>query len=158
MAQLTSLRSSLLSTCCATISDLAVHLGSCLDPYVERLICALLKLITQSKRLVVSLGSTAIMTILRNTTLHAKVMERFLDILSGKNTLAREKTAEFVLIIVEEVVEHPQNMSALTKGSGMETLEKCLLKGLEDAGASTRERCRRSFELYQQRWPDRAEK
>ena len=156
--QVLSLRSALVSTSCALLADLAIHLTHQLDPFVERILIILLKLTSQSKRMLVTLGSSTGTTVLRNTSFQTRVMERILEVTNDKNPTAREKAIEFLKVTLEECWRKDASKALFVRASGQDSLEKMLMRTLGDANSNVREKSRDIFGMYQQQWPDRSEK
>ncbi|KAJ3046357.1 suppressor of tub2 mutation, partial [Rhizophlyctis rosea] len=67
-----SLRTALAITSCTTITDLATTLQTKLDPLVDPLLQNLLRLTSQSKKLIITAGTNAIVAILQNASYNVK--------------------------------------------------------------------------------------
>eukprot|EP00158_Paraphelidium_tribonemae_P005123 Partr_v1_DN27175_c1_g1_i1_m16030 putative Microtubule binding protein that promotes the stabilization of dynamic microtubules. Required for mitotic spindle formation (By similarity) len=149
----------MVSAACAAISDMAVHMQQHSDPFVDRLLATLLKLTSQSKKVVVSLGSSTACTLLRNSGFQFRLLERTVNAATGeKSPLARERACELTLVLVEEAVKRGDSgKSQVLRSGGLDLLDRLLGKGLGDASGSVRGYCRDILTVYQREWPERAD-
>ncbi|KAJ3285668.1 suppressor of tub2 mutation [Borealophlyctis nickersoniae] len=152
-----SLRTAMVMTTCNTVTDLANALQSQLDPMVDSLLTNLLKLTGQSKKLVATASSNTATVLLQRTTYKPKYLQYFLTALADKSAGTRGSAAVFVKVVLEQMVSTDANKATLEKTGGLESIEKCLKKGLQDATPSVREASRDTFTVYQKHWQDKSQ-
>ncbi|KAJ3040043.1 suppressor of tub2 mutation [Rhizophlyctis rosea] len=138
-------------------SHLANNLKSKLDPLGEILLTNLLKLSSQSKKLVITASTNALTVLLRRTTYNVKYLQHFLTASTDKSTSTRAAAAGFIKTVVEKMVGSQDDKMAFEKSGGVEMVEKFLQKGLQDANAAVRETGKEIFSLLQTYWSERAE-
>lgn len=125
---------------------------------MERLVMQLMKLTAQPKKLFITLASTTIVTLIRNSSLQIRLFERFCEFTVEKNPCLREKAVEFTKEMVEMCVKDDSMRSQLSRSqSALDTVERMLTKVLSDASQSAREKARDLFFLFQENWPERAD-
>lgn len=117
----------------------------------------LLKLTAQSKRMLVTLGTAAAITLLRNTSYQPRIVERLAEAASDKNAATRERATEFLRVTLELCFERESGRALFVRAGGLETMERVLVKTLGDANNMVRERSREVFGLCRQHWPERCE-
>ncbi|KAJ3089054.1 suppressor of tub2 mutation [Quaeritorhiza haematococci] len=157
-----SLRTALVMTACSTVADLSTFLTTKLEPLVDPLLVNLLKLTSQTKKIVVNACIAAITTLLRNSTSPSSSSQQqtttrnlgyfYSSLSESKNGSARCSAAGFVKVVFEEMLK-----GGSAGGSGIDLVEKCMKKGLSDALPAVRETSREMFAMYQTAWPEKAE-
>lgn len=154
-----TLRTTLALTCCSTVVTLSALGSSLLDPHLEQLLTNLLKLTTNTKKLVATAACTAIESLLKTCTpIHLRNISLIESRGSEKNPAGRVAVCNFLRLILEESMGSTWNAEALEKSGGLEVIERGVKRGLTDASPVAREQSRAAWGLLKEGWPDRAEK
>ena len=127
-----------------------------MDPIAEAVVTNLLDLTSQTKKLIASSSTQAVYIILRNISYNPKILSLFVNALSDKNANTRSSTSLFIGTMFEEMVKTDVTKSMLVRSGGLEIIEKCIKKGLQDANPSVRENCRNIYVILNDHWEDRA--
>ncbi|ORY62939.1 STU1 protein [Pseudomassariella vexata] len=149
-----SLRTSLSKEGCGLVQDLANTFGPGIDPMVELLLQACVKLCAATKKIASQLANTTVDTIMGRTTYNARIMQHVWIACQDKNVQPRTYASGWLITLLKKEAHHK---SHLEHNGGLEVVEKCIKKGLNDANPGVRERMRAAYWVYAGIWPARAE-
>ena len=148
-----SLRTTLSTNGCQLIQDIAVTDGSVLDPVLEVLLQNLIKLSGGTKKISQQNGNKTVDTVIGKITYNKRVLEHLWGACQDKNVQPRIFAAGWIKTLINC---HGHNKSQIEHSGGLEILEKCLAKGLEDANPTVRTSMRSSYFEFEGMWPSRA--
>ncbi|KAH8681152.1 clasp N terminal-domain-containing protein [Xylariales sp. PMI_506] len=149
-----SLRTSLSKEGCALVQDLTNAFGPGIDPMVELLMQAFIKLAAATKKISSQQANTTIDIIIGRTTYTARIMQHMWGACQDKNIQPRTYVAGWIKTILKKEAHHK---SHIEHSGGLDLLEKCIKKGLGDANPGVRERMRATYWFFSTMWPARAE-
>ncbi|KAF8457572.1 clasp N terminal-domain-containing protein [Kalaharituber pfeilii] len=149
-----SLRTTLSTNGCQLVKDLAIICGPGIDPMVEILLVNLIKLCANTKKITAQMGQVTTSIVLANVSYHPKILNHIWLAVQDKNVQPRLFTTAWLKIILEAHMDHK---GYLEHTGGLDTIEKCIKKGLGDANPGVREGMRGTFWKFAAVWPDRAD-
>ncbi|KAI8050252.1 clasp N terminal-domain-containing protein [Syncephalis plumigaleata] len=150
-----SLRTSLVLTVMALITDLTQQLTTTLDPKAELLLQNLIKACAATKKLISQSAAATTHELIRNTSYHVRNLNAIHLAVVDKNGQLRAFAAGFIKTVLEA---HGHNRyDAIVRSGGVEIIDKSIRRGVADANPSTREVSREAFQLYWELWQDRAQ-
>ncbi|KAI1754092.1 clasp N terminal-domain-containing protein [Xylaria castorea] len=149
-----SLRTSLSKEGCALVQDLAITFGTAIDPMVELLMQTFIKICAATKKISSQLANTVVDTLLNRTTYTARIMQHIWAACQDKNVQPRVYTSGWLKTLLKKEAHHK---SHLEHGGGVDLIEKCIKKGLNDPNPGVREKMRSTYWAYAGIWPTRAE-
>ncbi|GAP82899.1 putative protein STU1 [Rosellinia necatrix] len=149
-----SLRTSLSKEGCALVQELAIAFGPAIDPMVELLMQAFIKLCAATKKMSSQLANVCVDTIVGRTTYTVRIMQHLWGACQDKNVQPRVYVAGWLLTLLKKEGHHK---SHLEHGGGLELIEKCIKKGLNDPNPGVREKMRSTYWSFAAVWPSRAE-
>lgn len=150
----TSLRTSLSKESCALVQDLANTFGPGIDPMVELLMQTFVKLCAATKKIASQQANVTIDIIIGRTTYNNRIMQHVWGACQDKNVQPRLYAAGWVKTLIKKEAHHKNHFEHT---GGLETLEKCIKKGLNDANPGVREKMRSTYWTFATVWPARAE-
>ncbi|PHH54552.1 Protein STU1 [Ceratocystis fimbriata CBS 114723] len=151
---ITSLRTSLSKEGCALVQDAANVFGPGIDPLVEILLQTLIKLCAATKKIASQQANTSVEAIISRVTYSNRIMQHIWGASQDKNVQPRLYSTSWLKIILTKEGHHK---SHIEHTGGLDIIEKCLKKGLNDANPGVRERSRGTYWLFSSMWPARAE-
>ncbi|KAI1410826.1 ARM repeat-containing protein [Hypoxylon sp. FL1857] len=149
-----SLRTSLSKEGCALVQDLAMTFGPGIDPMVEILMQTFIKLCAATKKISSQLANTTVDIIIGRATYNARIMQHIWGACQDKNVQPRTYVAGWLKTLLKKEAHHKNH---LEHGGGLDMIEKCIKKGLNDANPGVREKMRSTYWAYAAIWPARAE-
>ncbi|KAI1136973.1 ARM repeat-containing protein [Hypoxylon sp. FL0543] len=149
-----SLRTSLSKEGCALVQDLAMAFGPGIDPMVEILMQTFIKLCAATKKIASQLANTTVDIIIGRVTYNARIMQHIWGACQDKNVQPRTYVAGWLKTLLKKEAHHK---SHLEHGGGVDMIEKCIKKGLNDPNPGVREKMRSTYWAYAAIWPARAE-
>lgn len=149
-----SLRTTLSSTGCQLVKDLAIICGHGLDPMAELLLINLVKLCGNTKKITSQMGQVTTTIILANISYHPKILNHVWNAVQDKNVQPRSYATGWLRLLIKMHMDHK---GYLEHTGGLEILEKCIKRGLADANPGVREGMRGAFWDFAAVWPDRAD-
>ncbi|KAI2621138.1 ARM repeat-containing protein [Hypoxylon sp. NC1633] len=149
-----SLRTSLSKEGCALVQDIANTFGPGIDPMVELLMQTFVKLCAATKKITSQYGNTTVDIIVGKATYNARIMQHILGACQDKNVQPRTYASGWLKTLLKKEAHHK---SHLEHGGGLDMIEKCIQKGLNDANPGVREKMRSTYWAYAATWPARAE-
>ncbi|KAL7748998.1 suppressor of tub2 mutation [Sorochytrium milnesiophthora] len=151
-----SLRTSLSLSACALIHDMVDSMQSSFDPLVEPTLLQLLKVTSQTKKVVVNAGNTAALAVLQHASFSMRVVTIFANAAMGdKNAQVRSYCVRFLLAHIETAVRM-RAVDAMDRAGVVDSLDKVLKKAVSDASPTVRVPARDLFLLFESVWPARA--
>ncbi|KAL5611460.1 hypothetical protein BROUX41_000938 [Berkeleyomyces rouxiae] len=151
---ITSLRTSLSKEGCALVQDAANMFGPGIDPLVEILLQTLIKLCAATKKIASQLANASVEAIISRVTYSNRIMQHIWGASQDKNVQPRLYSTAWLKIMLDKEGHHK---SHIEHTGGLDLIEKCLKKGLNDANPGVRERSRSTYWLFAGMWPARAE-
>ncbi|OTA94779.1 hypothetical protein M434DRAFT_29618 [Hypoxylon sp. CO27-5] len=149
-----SLRTSLSKEGCALVQDLAMTFGPGIDPMVEILMQTFIKLCAATKKISSQLANTTVDIIIGRASYNARIMQHIWGACQDKNVQPRTYVAGWLKTLLKKEAHHK---SHLEHGGGLDMIEKCIKKGLNDPNPGVREKMRSTYWAYAAIWPARAE-
>ncbi|PPQ99906.1 hypothetical protein CVT24_009587 [Panaeolus cyanescens] len=153
---LASLRTTVAVNTCLLYAELAVALGSLLDPHCDLLLTNLLKMAGFTKKITAQQSQLTVTTIISNTSAQPRVfIPLFWQTLQEKTVQARA----YVVGHLKQYIEvHGQRAKNAIEGTNMlEILEKSVKRALGDTNPAARESGRQLFWDFDAIWKDRAQ-
>ncbi|WYZ46389.1 hypothetical protein EsH8_IX_000614 [Colletotrichum jinshuiense] len=151
---ITSLRTSLSKEGCTLVQDIAVTFGPGMDPLVELLMQTFIKLAAATKKIASQQANTTVDTIIGRVTYSSRIMQHIWGACQDKNVQPRTYATGWLKTVLDKESHHK---SHIEHGGGLELVEKCIKKGLNDANPGVRERMRATYWLFAKIWPARAD-
>ncbi|CAI2167631.1 13681_t:CDS:10, partial [Funneliformis geosporum] len=155
LTSLTSLRTTLTLAASGLIKDLVSHLGTTMDPFADNLLANLLKMVQSTKKIVAQAATNSTNALFQYCSYHTRLVTQLWHAMEEKNIQLRTSTIGFVKIVIQT---HADRRDTMERTGGVESLEKCVRKGLTDAAPKVREGCREVFWTFFEVWPERGEK
>ncbi|KAI9672549.1 MAG: suppressor of tub2 mutation [Caeruleum heppii] len=149
-----SLRTTLSSTGCSLVQEIAKATGSGLDPMVEILLQNLIKLCAGTKKISASNGNITVDVIFAHISYSIRVMQHLWAACQDKNVQPRTFAAGWLKTII---TKHGHHKSHIEHTGGLEYIEKSIKKGLADPNPGVREAMRKTFWVFAGIWHERAE-
>ncbi|KAI1813178.1 ARM repeat-containing protein [Poronia punctata] len=149
-----SLRTSLSKEGCHLVQDLANTFGPAIDPMVELLMQSFIKLCAATKKISSQHGNVVVETLLGKTTYTVRLMQHIWAASQDKNVQPRLYTTGWLKTLIKKEAHHK---SHLEHGGGVDLMEKCIKKGLNDPNPGVREKMRSTYWAFAAIWPARAE-
>ncbi|KAI1482422.1 ARM repeat-containing protein [Daldinia eschscholtzii] len=149
-----SLRTSLSKEGCALVQDLANTFGPGIDPMVELLMQTFIKLCAATKKISSQLANACVDIIIGRATYNARIMQHIWGACQDKNVQPRIYATGWLKTLLKKEAHHKNH---LEHGGGLDLIEKCIKKGLNDANPGVREKMRSTYWAYAAVWPARAE-
>ncbi|KAF8974575.1 clasp N terminal-domain-containing protein [Flammula alnicola] len=151
---LASLRTTVAVNTCLLYSELAIALGSQLDPHVDVLLTNLLKMASFTKKITAQQSQTVVATIITGTSAQPRVVIPLLwNTLQEKVVQARAYVVGHLKVYLE--VHGHRSKNAIEASNTLDTLEKALKRALADANPAAREQARILFWVFEDIWQDR---
>lgn len=149
-----SLRTSLSKEGCALVHDVAVTFGPGMDPMVELLMQTFIKLAAATKKISSQLANTTVDTILGRVTYNNRIMQHMWAACQDKNVQPRLYATGWLKTLLKKEGHHKNHIEHT---GGLDLIEKCVKKGLNDPNPGVREKMRATYWTFAAIWPARAE-
>ncbi|KAI1373681.1 clasp N-terminal domain-containing protein [Hypoxylon crocopeplum] len=149
-----SLRTSLSKEGCAFVQELATTFGPAIDPMVEILMQNFIKLCAATKKIASQMANTTVDILIGRTTYNARIMQHIWGACQDKNVQPRTYTAGWLKTLLKKEAHHKNH---LEHGGGLDVIDKCIKKGINDPNPGVREQMRSTYWAYAAMWPTRAE-
>jgi len=152
--QLASLRTTVAANTSSLYSELAIALGSTLDPFCDTLLTPLLRMAGFTKKIAAQQSQAAVTTILTHCSAQPRIVLPLLW------TTLQEKTVQARAFVVGHIknyleVHGTRSKNVIEASGGAEILEKCMKRSLADANVGVRESARVCFWVFESVWHDR---
>ncbi|KAJ7283886.1 clasp N terminal-domain-containing protein [Mycena rebaudengoi] len=151
---LVSLRTTVAVHTCNLYTEMAIALGTALDPFCDTLFTNLLRMAGYTKKITSQQSQASVASIIEYTSSPSRVLLPLLwQTMQEKTTQSRA----FVIAHIKQYLEiHGHKSKHAIEGyGGLEILEKCLKKALGDANPAVRENARVCFWVFEGIWGDR---
>ncbi len=148
-----SLRTTMSSNGCLLVQELARTLGPALDPHVEILIQSFIKMSAATKHIASENGKITADAIFQNCTYHARMMQHVWNAVQDKNAQTRQCASDWLKTILKREAGYKHRFES---SGGLELVEKCLKKGLDDANPKVKENTRATYWMFAKTWPEKA--
>lgn len=135
------------------IKDLAIIAGPGIDNMVEILLVNVLKQCANTKKLTSQLANLVASTLLANVSYHPKLLQHVWNACQDKNVQPRSYAPGWIAVLLETHIDHKAHIE---RSEGVETLVKCVKRGLADANPGVRENMRKTYWKFGAIWPDHA--
>lgn len=149
-----SLRTTVSSTGCNLLQDIAQTCGPGIDHMVEILLLQLIKLSGSLKKITSQNGNVTVDTIIGNVSYTTRIMQHIWGACQEKNVQPRFYAPGWINTVLSR---HGKQKSAIEHGGGLDLLEKCIKKCLADPNPGVRENMRGTYWTFARVFPDRAE-
>ncbi len=149
-----SLRTSLCKEGCSLLQDIANTFGAGIDPMVEILMQALVKLSAGTKKISSQLANATVDVIIIKATYSTRILQHIWGACQDKNVQPRTYASGWLKTFLTKEMHHKERVE---HSGGLEIVEKCIKKGLNDANPGVRERMRATYWFFATIWPARAE-
>ncbi|KAI0069029.1 hypothetical protein BV25DRAFT_1817959 [Artomyces pyxidatus] len=151
---LASLRTIVATNTCTLYNELALALGSHLDPVCEGLLSHLLRMAGFTKKIAAQTSQATVDIIIQNTSAQPRTVIPLLwTTLQDKIVPARSYVVDHLKIYME--VHGTRSRNAIESTGMLDTLEKCVKKAMADANVAVRQNARICFWVFEGVWPDR---
>lgn len=149
-----TLRTSLCKEGCSLVQDLANTFGSGIDPMVEILLQNLIKLSAGTKKISSQMANSCVEAIVSKATYGTRILQHIWSAAQDKNVQPRTYASGWLKILLTKESGHKERIE---HSGGLDVVEKCIKKGLNDANPGVRERMRATYWYFATLWPARAE-
>ncbi|KAF8640074.1 hypothetical protein AX17_001315 [Amanita inopinata Kibby_2008] len=149
-----SLRTTVSTNTCSLYYEMAVTLGSAMDPFCDVLLINLLKMANFTKKIAAQQSQGVVTAIIANTSAQPRIVVPLLwNTLQEKNVQART----FVVNHLKQYIEvHGQrSKNSIESSGGLELLEKSIKKSLADANPLVKESARTAFWMFNEIWKEK---
>ncbi|SCZ88297.1 BZ3500_MvSof-1268-A1-R1_Chr2-1g04317 [Microbotryum saponariae] len=152
MKTASSLRTTVAVSALSLISELASTLRHSLDVYfLDHLMSHCLSMAGGTKKLVASASQASVTSLLTHLAYHHKMLQLLWIAMNDKIVSARNFTAAHVMTFVE--LHAVRSKQAIEHTNGLDELEKCVKKGLQDSSLVVKETMRKVFWKLKEIWP-----
>ncbi|KAJ9149024.1 ARM repeat-containing protein [Pleurostoma richardsiae] len=149
-----SLRTSLSKEGCSLVQDVANTYGPAMDPMVELLMQTFIKLSAATKKIASQLANTTIDTIIAKASYTPRIMQHVWGACQDKNVQPRLYATGWLKTLLNKEAGHKNHIE---HNGGLDVIEKCIKKGLNDPNPGVREKMRSTYWTFAGIWPARAE-
>ncbi|EED21613.1 conserved hypothetical protein [Talaromyces stipitatus ATCC 10500] len=149
-----SLRTTLSTTGCLLIQEIAKVCGPGIDNMVEILLQNMIKLCAGMKKISAQNANATVDAIISNVTYVPRILQHLSFACQDKNVQPRLFAAGWLKTLLNKQARHK---SSIEHGGGLDLVEKCIKKCLGDPNPGVRESMRGTFWTFYKIWPDRAE-
>ncbi|RDW92087.1 hypothetical protein BP5796_01481 [Coleophoma crateriformis] len=149
-----SLRTSLSKEGCSVVQEIARNVGPGLDPMVEILLQNLIKLCGGTKKISSAQGNATVDIIISKVSYNHRILQHIWFACEDKNVQPRTYATGWLKTLLKKEVHHKNHIEHT---GGLDTIEKCIKKGLADANPGVRESMRSTYWVFAGIWPMRAE-
>ncbi|KAH8106220.1 clasp N terminal-domain-containing protein [Cristinia sonorae] len=151
---LMSLRTTVASNTCSLYSELAMALGSNLEPFCDTLYHNLLRMASLTKKIIAQQSQATVDTIIANTSGQPRLLLPILwSTLQDKAIQPRVYAMGHMRVFMDA---HSRAKQSIESAGGVDILEKAIKKGLTDPNPSVKEQARHCFWLFDATWKDKA--
>jgi CLIP-associating protein 1/2 len=151
---ISSLRTSLSKEGCSLVQDMAITFGPGIDPMVELLMQTFIKLSAATKKIASQQANVTIDTIIGRVTYTARIMQHIWGACQDKNVQPRLYASGWLKTVLNKEAHHRNHVE---HSGGLDLVEKCIKKGLNDPNPGVREKMRSTYWTFASIWTARAE-
>jgi CLIP-associating protein 1/2 len=150
-----TLRTTMSTNGCQLVQELYRSLGSAVDPMTEIMLQNFIKMSAATKVISGKNADATMETILSNCTFSHRLLHHIWLTFGEKNMQTRCFAPGWLKVLMKKNATHKAHVE---HAGGIDLIEKCLKKGLEDANPKVRESTRSAFWTFAQIWPDYSER
>ncbi|KAG9126783.1 suppressor of tub2 mutation [Ceratobasidium sp. 392] len=152
---LASLRTTVSSNACVLYAEMAEALQHSLDPFVDKILAALLKMSGFTKKIAAQQSQATVSTILVNTSAQPRVVLPLISsYVQEKNVQSRSYMVEHLTTYLK--AHAVRGKHAIEAAGGVDIITKALQKTLSDQNPSVRTLARTCFWMFEPVWPANA--
>ena len=149
-----SLRTTVAAHTCSLYAELAVTLGTAIDTFCDTLYVNLHKMASLTKKIIAQQSQATVATIINNASpLPRLVLPLLSNALQDKATQTRTYAMGHIKTYLAAHGERGRH--SIEACGGVETLEKCIKKGLSDQNPAVKDAARQAFWAFENVWQDR---
>ncbi|KAF7313627.1 hypothetical protein HMN09_00519100 [Mycena chlorophos] len=151
---LASLRTTVATSTCSLYMELAIALGTALDPFCEPLFTNLLKMAGFTKKLTAQQSQAALTVLVEQTSSPPRILLPLLWTCFQDKTV---QTRSYAIVHLKQYLEVHGHRSkhAIESSGGLDIIEKSLKKSLGDANPAVKVSARTCFWVFDGIWRDR---
>ncbi|KAL9109991.1 MAG: hypothetical protein Q9187_008103, partial [Circinaria calcarea] len=149
-----SLRTTLSNAGCLLVQDIATATKSGIDNMVEILLQSLIKLCGGTKTISAQNGKVTVNTIIANVTYSARLTQHIWNACQDKNVRPRTYATGWLRTLIRK---HSHHKSVLEHANGLDLIEKCIKRGLNDPNPDVRKSMRPTYWAFSRVWSDRSD-
>ena len=146
-----TLRTTMSTNGCQLVQELYRTLGPAMDPVTEIILQNFIKMSAATKAITGKNADATMETILSNCTYNHRLMNHISLTFQEKNMQTRSFAPNWLTVLMRKNASHKSHFE---HAGGIELIEKCLKRGLEDATPRVREMTRGAYWVFAQIWPD----
>jgi CLIP-associating protein 1/2 len=150
-----TLRTTMSTNGCQLVQELYQILGSAMDPMTEIVLQNFIKMSAATKNIAAKNADTTMEIILSNCTFTHRLLNHMWLTFGEKNMQTRSFAPSWLKLLMKKNASHK---AQIEHSGGIELLEKCLKRGLEDAAPKVRESTRSAYWVFAQIWPEHGER
>jgi CLIP-associating protein 1/2 len=150
-----TLRTTMSTNGCQLVQELYRTLGAAMDGMTELFMQNFIKMSSFTKKIAAENANTTVETILSHGSYNQRLMQHIWLTFQEKNVQTRSYGPQWLRVLMKKNASHKLHVE---HSGGVEVIEKCIKKGLEDANPKVRENTRHSYWVFAQIWPGPAEK
>ncbi|KAF2760625.1 hypothetical protein EJ05DRAFT_462711 [Pseudovirgaria hyperparasitica] len=148
-----SLRTTMSTNGCQCIQELAKTLGPAMDNMVEILLQSFIKMTAATKKIAANNANTTVDVLFQNVSYNNRNLQHVWQACQDKNVQPRNFASGWLKTIIKK---HAPHRSVFEHAGGLETVENCLKKGLQDPTPAVREGMRATYWIFAPVWPSKA--
>lgn len=146
-----SLRTTLSSSACQLIKEMAIILGNNIDQFADTYLSNIIKMTALTKKITHTNANMATSAIIANTSYSIRTLNHIHAAMSEKNIQPRLFSGKWLRIVL---FRHRNSKSSMDSTGGREIIQNCVSKGLSDASPGVREEMRQAFWAFNEIWPN----
>ncbi|MCJ1309261.1 suppressor of tub2 mutation [Agyrium rufum] len=154
LKNVSSVRTTLSSTTCLLVQEVAQTAGTGIDPMVEIMMQTLLKLCGNTKVIFANNGNATVAAIMKHATYNIRLLQHILTAASDRNMRPRLFAAEWLRLIIDRTASHKH---VLELNGGLDLIDKIFKKGFADKDPKVRDTVRDTYWAFWKLYKSRAE-
>ncbi|KAH7345258.1 clasp N terminal-domain-containing protein [Rhizoctonia solani] len=152
---LASLRTTLSSHACTLLSEMAEALQHAMDPFVDRVLNALVKMSGFTKKIIAQLSQASVTAVITYTSAQPRVVLTLLwSYVQEKNVQSRSYSINHLTTYLK--VHGAKSKHTIENAGGVDIITKCLQRTLNDPNPGVRPLARTCFWAFEPVWPSNA--
>ncbi|CAE6506955.1 unnamed protein product, partial [Rhizoctonia solani] len=152
---LASLRTTLSSHACTLLSEMAEALQHAMDPFVDRVLTALVKMSGFTKKIIAQQSQASVTAVITHTSAQPRVVLTLLwSYVQEKNVQSRSYSIEHLTTYLK--VHAAKSRHSIENAGGVDIVTKCLQRTLNDPNPGVRPLARTCFWAFEPVWPSNA--
>lgn len=153
--QVASLRTTVASNTCSFYAELALALGTSMDPFYETIVNNLLRMAGFTKKIIAQQSQQSLGVVIQHASPHPRtLLPLLLNMLQDKNVQTRVYGVNHVKDFLQ--VHGLRSKSYIESAGGFDIIEKLLKKAFSDPNPTVKESARALFWVFNRFWSDRA--